>query len=344
MTALRAGHTIHWINGVSAIYRKKGAIPPPDEDSDLPPRFPPWMRKRLNFSDETHRVKALMRKKRLHTVCEEARCPNLFECWAKPTATFMILGDTCTRKCGFCAVATGKPSDVDPLEPDNVADAAAQMGLRHVVVTSVDRDDLPDKGASQFVETVAALRWRVPDASVEILTPDFRGNQRSIERVIGAGADIYNHNIETVPRLYRIARLGADYPWSLKLLRLVADAGLSLTKSGIMVGLGEKKEEVHEVMRDLCDAGCRILTVGQYLQPTPAHLAVEEFVHPDEFADYERMGLEMGFDYVSSGPFVRSSFNAESVYEAIQAKLRNARRQNGTAETRTDRTYVRIPI
>lgn len=344
MTALRAGHSIHWINGVSAICRNKCVFPAPDEDSDLPPRFPPWMRKRLNFSDETHRVKALMRKKRLHTVCEEARCPNLFECWAKPTATFMILGDTCTRKCGFCAIATGKPLDVDPLEPENVADAAAQMGLRHVVVTSVDRDDLPDKGASQFVETVAALRRRLPDASVEILTPDFLGNQRAIERVIGADADIYNHNIETVPRLYRKARLGADYPWSLKLLRLVADAGLSLTKSGIMVGLGEKKEEVHGVMRDLRDAGCRILTVGQYLQPTPAHLAVEEFVHPDDFADYERIGLEMGFDYVSSGPFVRSSFNAESVYEAIQAKLRNARGENGTAETRTDRTYVRIPI
>ena len=343
MTALWTGHTIHWIGGVSAIYREKGAFPAPGEDSELPPRFPPWMRKRLNFSDETHRVKALMREKRLHTVCEEARCPNLFECWSKPTATFMILGDTCTRKCGFCAIATGKPSGVDPLEPENVADAAAQMALRHVVVTSVDRDDLPDKGANQFVETVAALRRRLPGASVEILTPDFLGNRSAIERVIGAGADIYNHNIETVPRLYRSARLGADYPWSLKLLRWVADAGISLAKSGIMVGLGEKKEEVREVMRDLRDAGCRILTLGQYLQPTPAHLPVEEFVHPDDFADYERVGLEMGFDYVSAGPFVRSSFNAESVYEAIQAKLRDARRQNGAAETRTDRTCVRIP-
>ncbi len=302
------------------------------------------MRKRLNFSEETHRVKALMRQKRLHTVCEEARCPNLFECWSKPTATFMILGDICTRKCGFCAIATGKPLAVDPLEPENVAEAAAQMELRHVVVTSVDRDDLPDKGANQFVETIAALRLRLPGASVEILTPDFRGNQESIVQVIEARADIYNHNIETVPRLYRRARLGADYPWSLNLLRLVADAGLSLTKSGFMVGLGVWREEVRAVMGDLRDAGCRILTVGQYLQPTPAHLPIEEFVHPDRFAEYERMGLEMGFDHVFSGPFVRSSFNAEAIYDAIREKLRNAGPRNGTPATQTDRTFIRIPL
>ena len=310
----------------------------------MPPRFPPWMRKRLNFSEETHRVKALMRQKRLHTVCEEARCPNLFECWSKPTATFMILGDVCTRKCGFCAVATGKPLEVDPQEPNHVAEAAAQMGLRHVVVTSVDRDDLPDKGAAQFVRTIEALRRWLPTASVEILTPDFRGQEGSIDSVIEARADIYNHNIETVPRLYRRARLGADYRWSLELLRKVADADLSITKSGIMVGLGETKEEVFDVMGDLLDSGCRILTIGQYLQPTPEHLPVEEFVHPDVFSEYEQKGLQMGFDYVFSGPFVRSSFNAEALYEAILEKYPRAVQPNKTLASKTAGTYIPIPV
>ncbi|MEE8109397.1 MAG: lipoyl synthase [bacterium] len=308
----------------------------------MPPRFPPWMRKRLNFSEETHQVKVLMRQKRLHTVCEEARCPNLFECWSKPTATFMILGDVCTRKCGFCAVATGRPLAVDPQEPEHVAEAAAQMGLRHVVVTSVDRDDLPDKGADQFVRTVGALRRRLPAASVEILTPDFRGSEESIDRAIEAGPEIYNHNIETVPRLYRRARLGADFRWSLKLIRKVADARLSITKSGIMVGLGERRQETLDVMRDLLDSSCRVLTIGQYLQPTPDHLPIDEFVHPDLFAEYERLGLEMGFDYVFSGPFVRSSFNADVVYEAIRAKLPQGDRRNGGGEVEAARTYIPI--
>ncbi len=310
----------------------------------MPPRFPPWMRKRLNFSEETHRVKALMRQKRLHTVCEEARCPNLFECWSKPTATFMILGDICTRKCGFCAVATGRPLEVDPQEPVHVAETAAQMGLRHVVVTSVDRDDLPDKGSNQFVLTIEALRRYLPTASVEILTPDFRGQEGSIDSVIAARPDIFNHNIETIPRLYRKARIGADYRWSLKLLRKVADAGLSFTKSGIMVGLGETKEEVFVVMGELLDSGCRILTIGQYLQPTPDHLPVEEFVHPDVFVEYERKGLHMGFDYVFSGPFVRSSFNAETVYEAILEKYPRASHQNTTLASKTVGTYIPIPV
>jgi lipoic acid synthetase len=302
------------------------------------------MRKRLNFSEETHRVKALMRQKRLHTVCEEARCPNLFECWSKPTATFMILGDVCTRKCGFCAVATGKPLEVDPQEPNHVAETAAQMGLRHVVVTSVDRDDLPDKGATQFVRTIEALRRWLPTSSVEILTPDFRGQEDSIDSVIEARADIYNHNIETVPRLYRRARLGADYGWSLELLRKVADAGLSITKSGIMVGLGETKEEVFDVMGDLLDSGCQILTIGQYLQPSPDHLPVEEFVHPDVFSEYEQKGMEMGFDYVFSGPFVRSSFNAEALYEAILEKYPRAGQRNKPLASKTAGTYIPIPV
>ncbi|MFQ5916096.1 MAG: lipoyl synthase [Nitrospinota bacterium] len=310
----------------------------------MPPRFPPWMRKRLNFSEETHRIKVLMRQKRLHTVCEEARCPNLFECWSKPTATFMILGDVCTRSCGFCAVATGRPFAVDPHEPENLAEAAAQMGLRHVVVTSVDRDDLPDKGAAQFVWTIEALRRRLPTASIEVLTPDFRGKEESIDRVIEARPDIFNHNIETVPRLYRKARRGADYRWSLMLLRKVADAGLSNTKSGIMVGLGERQGEVLETMRDLRDSGCQILTIGQYLQPTQNHLPIEEFAHPGVFAEYERRGLEMGFGYVFSGPFVRSSFNAEAVYGAIQAKLPQANHGNGAAEAEAVRTYLPIPV
>ncbi len=312
------------------------------EGLDLPSRFPPWMRKRLNFSEETHQVRALMRQKRLHTVCEEAHCPNLFECWSKPTATFMILGDVCTRKCGFCAVDTGKPLPVDPHEPEHVAEAAEQMGLRHVVVTSVDRDDLPDKGAEQFVQTIVALRRRLIGSSIEILTPDFRGNEVAIQQVIEAEPDIYNHNIETVPRLYRSVRIGADYQWSLKLLMMVADSGLSITKSGIMVGLGETLDEVRGVMKDLRESGCRILTVGQYLQPTTDHLPVVEYVHPERFAEYEQIGLEIGFDYVFSGPFVRSSFNAEDVYKSIlRRSSENAPNQDGAASS-IDRTYIPI--
>lgn len=308
----------------------------------LPSRFPPWMRKRLNFSEETHQVRALMRQKRLHTVCEEAHCPNLFECWSKPTATFMILGDVCTRKCGFCAVDTGKPLPVDPHEPEHVADAAEQMGLRHVVVTSVDRDDLPDKGAEQFVRTIAAIRRRLVGSSVEILTPDFRGNEAAIRHVIAAKPDIYNHNIETVPRLYRSVRLGADYKWSLQLLRMVADTGLSITKSGIMVGLGEVLDEVRGVMEDLRKSGCRILTVGQYLQPTANHLPVVEYVHPDRFTEYEQIGLEMGFDHVFSGPFVRSSFNAEDVYESILRRASEKTLHYVEATPSMNRTYIPI--
>jgi lipoic acid synthetase len=256
----------------------------------------------------------------------------------------MILGDICTRKCGFCAVATGKPLEVDPQEPNHVAETAAQMGLRHIVVTSVDRDDLSDKGATQFVLTVEALRRWLPTASVEILTPDFRGQEDAIDSVIEARADIYNHNIETVPRLYRKARIGADYRWSLKLLRKVADAGMSITKSGMMVGLGETKEEVFDLMGDLLDSGCQILTIGQYLQPTPDHLPVEEFVHPDVFAEYEQKGLQMGLDYVFSGPFVRSSFNAEAVYEAILEKYPRAGQRNETLASKTAGTYIPIPV
>ena len=284
-------------------------------------RFPPWLRKKLNFSEQTHALKLLMRKKRLHTVCEEAHCPNLFECWSKPTATFMILGDVCTRKCGFCAVATGRPRAVDAEEPRHVAEAAAEMGLRHVVVTSVDRDELPDRGADQFVQTIRALRELLPSATVEVLTPDFRGKPSAIDQVIEARPDIFNHNLETVPRLYRRVRLGADYRWSLMLLERVARAGLSITKSGIMLGLGEEEEEILQTMRDLREAGCQVLTIGQYLQPTRDHLPVEEFVHPDRFAEYERAGFAIGFDFVASGPFVRSSFNAEATYLALKDRL-----------------------
>ncbi len=284
-------------------------------------RFPPWLRKKLSFSEQTHALKLLMRKKRLHTVCEEAHCPNLFECWSKPTATFMILGDVCTRKCGFCAVATGRPRAVDAEEPRHVAEAAAEMGLRHVVVTSVDRDELPDRGADQFVQTIRALRELLPSATVEVLTPDFRGKPSAIDQVIEARPDIFNHNLETVPRLYRRVRLGADYRWSLMLLERVARAGLSITKSGIMLGLGEEEEEILQTMRDLREAGCQVLTMGQYLQPTRDHLPVEEFVHPDRFAEYERAGFAIGFDFVASGPFVRSSFNAEATYLALKDRL-----------------------
>jgi lipoic acid synthetase len=214
---------------------------------------------------------------------------------------------------------------VDAEEPRHVAEAAAEMGLRHVVVTSVDRDELLDKGAGQFVKTIHALRERLPLATIEVLTPDFRGRLFAIDMVTEARPDIFNHNLETVPRLYRRARLGADYGWSLMLLQRVSRAGLSVTKSGIMVGLGETEEEVLQTMRDIRAAGCQVLTIGQYLQPTRAHLPVEEYVHPDRFAEYERAGLAMGFDYVASGPFVRSSFNAEATYLALKERLAEGR-------------------
>ncbi len=282
-------------------------------------RLPPWMKKRLPLGDTTRPVRRILEKRRLVTVCEEARCPNLNECWSAGTATFMILGDVCTRNCGFCAVdGPGRPGPVDPGEPARVADAARAMKLRHVVITSVDRDDLPDGGSRHFAAVVKSVREALPAARVEVLTPDFRGVEEDILRVLDAGPHVYNHNVETVPRLYATARKMARYEWSLGLLELVKRARpRGHTKSGLMVGLGETKEELYQVFRDLRSAGCDILTVGQYLRPSERHLPVRRFVPPEEFEEYGRTAREMGFAAVASGPFVRSSYHAAEVFDPV---------------------------
>lgn len=282
--------------------------------------FPAWLKKRLPASSEIEATWRILQETGINTVCNSACCPNLGECFARRTATFMILGETCTRNCRFCAVHHGKPAPVDPAEPARVATAAARLGLAHVVVTSVTRDDLPDGGAEQFARTIEALRERLPAAVIEVLTPDFRGHAASVQQVVAAQPHIFNHNVETVPRLYSQVRPAAHYARSLEVLGRVKEINPRLyTKSGLMVGLGEKVEEVEEVMADLRAAGCDILTIGQYLQPTPAHLPVAEFVRPEVFAHYERRGREMGFLHTASGPFVRSSYQAEAVARQVMA-------------------------
>jgi lipoic acid synthetase len=256
-------------------------------------------------------LKGLVRGLELHTVCEEAHCPNLGECWGRGTATFMILGEVCTRACGFCAVRTGLPGQPpDPDEPRRVADAASRMGLRHLVVTSVNRDDQPDGGAGIFAATIRELRARVPGCAVEVLIPDFKGRWDALEVVLEARPDVLNHNVETVPRLYRQARAGASFPRSLELLRRSKEAGL-LTKSGIMVGLGEEWDEVEETIRAIRSAGTDVLTIGQYLRPSPKHLPVLRYYTPAEFERLRSFALGLGFAHVESGPLVRSSYHAE---------------------------------
>ncbi len=262
-----------------------------------------------------------MRDANLHTVCESARCPNIGECWSKRTATFMILGDICTRNCGFCAITVGKPLALDPDEPRRVAETAAGMKLKHVVVTSVARDELPDEGAGHFAATVHALREAIPGVIVEVLTPDFKGKRWCIKRVVDSHPDIYNHNIETVERLSPSVRPQAKYHRTLDLLQAVKNMDSSIhTKSGIMLGLGEEHEEVVQTLRDLRSVGVSAVTIGQYLRPTTdRHLPVMSYVHPDQFAEYERIGEEMGFLFVASGPFVRSSYNAQAFSEKLLA-------------------------
>lgn len=253
----------------------------------------------------------MMRAKNLHTVCESARCPNLPECWSKKTATFMILGDTCTRSCGFCAIKVGRGLEVNPEEPADLAKVAADLGLRHVVVTSVARDDLADEGSGQFAATIRALHEENPDTIVEVLTPDFKGKRWCIKNVTDAKPEIFNHNIETVHRLHTIVRPQARYERTLKVLRTVKELDPSIrTKSGIMLGLGEAKDEVIDTLRDLREIGVDAVTIGQYLRPTMKHLPVVEYIHPDVFAEYEGIGAELGFAFVASAPFVRSSYNA----------------------------------
>jgi lipoic acid synthetase len=283
-------------------------------------RKPDWIRVKAPVSREYHETRKLMRALKLNTVCEEAACPNIGECWKQKHATVMILGSVCTRACAFCNVATGKPDQLDPHEPEHVAEATAALGLAHIVVTSVDRDDLEDGGAGHFVRVIEAIRRRAPGTTIEVLTPDFLHKPGAIERVVAAKPDVFNHNLETVPRLYPEVRPGARYFQSLRLLDTVKRLDPAMfTKSGLMVGLGEERGEVLQVMDDLRSADVDFLTIGQYLQPTPKHHAVERFVPPDEFEGLKRMAFGKGFLMVSASPLTRSSYFAGDDFERLRA-------------------------
>jgi lipoic acid synthetase len=279
------------------------------------PVLPSWIRKRRIRLSELHEIKRTMRSGGLHTVCEEARCPNRSECFSHGTATFLINGRICTRNCRYCSIAQGRPDPVDPDEPRQLLEAARSMNLRHVVITAVDRDDLDDGGAAGFVDSIRALREGMdPAPTIEVLTPDFRGDMALVDRIIEAGPEVYNHNVETVPRLYRSVRRSGRYHWAMEVLRRVAERAPSmLRKSGLMVGLGETVEEIHQVMEELAQAGCQVVTVGQYLQPTGDQVPVERYWHPDEFTELEHFGRELGLK-VFAGPFVRSSYRAEEAF------------------------------
>ncbi|MGE5126714.1 MAG: lipoyl synthase [Betaproteobacteria bacterium] len=288
---------------------------PSVSDAATPLRLPEWARKAGPLARGSRPVRLLLRQQALHTVCEEARCPNLGECFTKGTATFMLLGDRCTRRCGYCSVGTARPLPADPGEPARVAEAASRMGLRHVVLTSVDRDDLPDGGAAHFAETVRAIRRALPGASVEVLTPDFKGDPEALRTVVDAAPEVFNHNIETVPRLFPRLRPQGRYALSLDVLRCVKRLRPSqATKSGLMLGLGERDEEVEPVLRDLRAAGVDTVTLGQYLRPSRRHEPVHRYLRPEAFRDLERTARGLGFPVVYAGVFVRSSFNAEEVY------------------------------
>jgi len=283
----------------------------------LPARKPSWLKVKAPGGPNYLRLKQLMRSLDLHTVCEEAHCPNVGECWEHGTATFMILGDVCTRNCAYCAVAHGRPPKFDPAEPERVAEACAEMGLRHVVLTSVDRDDLPDFGAWAFAETIRQIRARLPEASVEVLVPDFQGREESIRAVLEAGPDIYNHNTETVPRLYKKCRPGGRYERVMNIFRTSKRIAPHVpTKTGIILGMGETLEEVELVMADLRRVDVDILTLGQYLRPSESHVKLDRYVTPEEFRHLYEVGMAMGFRHVESGPLVRSSYHA---WEQVQA-------------------------
>jgi len=288
-----------------------------EKDRQEPVKRPDWLKVKLPMGENFSDVLNLMRNSKLNTVCQEAKCPNLAECWNNRTATFMILGDTCTRSCGFCNVKLGLPNELDLDEPRRVAEAVETLNLRHVVITSVNRDELKDGGAGIFSETIRLIRQKTPDCTIEILIPDFKGSEDSFNIIMQNPPDILNHNLETVKRLYHAVRPQAKYERSLELISWFKAKGLR-TKSGIMVGIGEAKEEVVELMKDLVEAGCDILTIGQYLQPTKMHLPVHRFVHPDEFKFYKEEGLRLGFVAVESAPLVRSSYHADK--HAIRKK------------------------
>jgi lipoic acid synthetase len=273
-------------------------------------RLPPWFKVKISQGPDYRDIRQIMDKLALHTICEEARCPNVWECWNNRTATFLILGDICTRRCHYCAVATGRPAELDLGEPLRVAQAVQALGLRHAVITSVNRDELADGGAAIFAETIRQIRHLIPTCAVEVLIPDFEGNEAALASVVAERPDILNHNIETVRRLFPPIRPQGKYDRSIELLGRAKRAE-ARTKSGLIVGMGETGEEIREVMRDLRSVGCDILTIGQYLQPTKQHLPVARFYHPDEFAALKAEGLALGFSHVESGPLVRSSYHAE---------------------------------
>jgi len=295
-------------------------LPSRSSASGEPARKPSWLKVKAPGGPNYIALKQMMRDLKLHTVCEEAHCPNIGECWEHKAATFMILGDVCTRNCAYCAVAHGTPAPLDAGEPQRLADAVAQMGLQHVVITSVDRDDLPNGGAEMFAESIQEIRRRLPATSIEVLIPDFKGNREALRIVVDAKPDILNHNLETIARLYRIARPGGRYARALELLNRAKDLNPeSLTKSGIICGLGEDWDELLVAMRDLRAARVDILTIGQYLRPSDEHLPIARWYTPDEFAELKRYGLALGFRHVESGPLVRSSYHAWEQVEAAKA-------------------------
>lgn len=271
---------------------------------------PDWLRVKLPIGESYKNVRNLVDTHKLHTICESGNCPNMGECWGEGTATFMILGNTCTRSCGFCAVATGRPDPVDWDEPQRVAEAIFLMKVKHAVITSVDRDELKDGGSVIWYNTIKAVKSLNPETTLETLVPDFKGEKENIQRIIDAAPEVVSHNIETVERLTRQVRIQAKYWRSMEVIKALKEGGMR-TKSGIMLGLGEKKEEVFQTLEDLKNAGCDVVTIGQYLQPTKKHLQVQRFVHPDEFREYREYGYSLGLDYVESGPLVRSSYHSE---------------------------------
>lgn len=282
-------------------------------------RKPRWLRQRLPTGAKYEKVRGVLKKRQIHTVCQEAKCPNLWECFSRQTATFLIMGSYCTRNCRFCAVGHGPSGPPDPGEPARVAEAALNMRLSYVVITSVTRDDLPDGGAGFFAETIREIRKKIPGVFEEVLIPDFQGNTDALQTVLDARPDVLNHNIETVPRLYPSVRPEADYRRSLEILRRAKQYGPAIpTKSGLMLGLGELPEEINKTLRHLLEVGCSILTLGQYLQPTREHLEVDRFIHPEEFDNWKETALGMGFSEVASGPFVRSSYHAKELYQALE--------------------------
>ncbi len=289
---------------------------------------PDWLRVKLPLGENYKHVRGLVDHHKLHTICESGNCPNMGECWGAGTATFMILGNICTRSCGFCAVATGRPDPVDWDEPQRVAEAIHLMKVKHAVITSVDRDEIPDGGSIIWYNTIKAVKTLNPDTTLETLIPDFKGQKENILRVAEAAPEVISHNVETVERLTRQVRIQAKYWRSMEVIKTLKQAGIR-TKSGIMLGLGETKEEVIQTLRDLRDNGCDVVTIGQYLQPTSRHLPVHRFVHPDEFAEYRDRGYEMGLDYVESGPLVRSSYHSEKhVFPEIGRREWEASRQS----------------